>query len=65
MSKVFGTIAQAIDVIVRHRPGITQRELCEAIGVGSVANDCGYLAEEGYVRRDDSTGVARYYSGAA
>jgi hypothetical protein len=63
-------IAQALEVIVRHRPGITQRELAEAIfgSKGSqqrVNQDCSLLTGLGYIIRDDTSGVARYSKGRA
>jgi hypothetical protein len=60
-------IAQAIEVIVRHRPGITERELAEAIFGKDEAyqqrvnSDCSWLRSMGYIRRDDATRPGRYY----
>ncbi len=60
-------VAQAIEVIVRHRPGITQKELAEAIfgteGYPQRINwDCRWLTSLGYIRRDKSR-PARYTVG--
>lgn len=53
----FGTIAQAIDVIVRHRPGITKAELAEVIGCDprSITLDCDWLADNGHIRIERAT----------
>jgi hypothetical protein len=56
----FGTIAQAIDVIVRHRPGLTRQEIEAAIG-SREGNNCAWLVANGHLRLDKSTGVDRYY----
>jgi hypothetical protein len=53
------TIAQAIEVLVRHRPGITERQLAEGIFGGDgyqqrVNSDCRWLISMGYIKRDDS-----------
>jgi hypothetical protein len=61
-------IAQAIEVIVRHRPGVTERDLYEAIfgeeGYQQRVNsDCRWLTNLGYLRRDDSARPARYFPG--
>ena len=60
-------IAQAIEVIVRHRPGITERELAETIFGDKgyqqrVNSDCSWLRGLGYIKRDDSR-PARYTAG--
>lgn len=56
----FGTIAQAIDVIVRHRPGISQRELHEALQA-DVRKDCNWLVEKGHILLNEDKGHAAYY----
>ena len=64
------TIAQAIEVIVRYRPnGITQTEIAETIfgprpeGYQQRVNqDCAWLTNRGYIRRDDGR-PARYFNG--
>jgi hypothetical protein len=62
------TIAQAIEVIVCHRPGITEMNLARAIfGPEAyqqrVNSDCTWMTNAGYILRDDSTGPARYFPG--
>jgi hypothetical protein len=64
------TVAQAIEVIVRHRAnGITQAELTEAIfgphghiPQQRVAQDCRWLTNIGCIRSDDGR-PARYFKG--
>jgi hypothetical protein len=58
----FGTVAQAVDVIVRHRPGITESELGEAVNA-DVQHDCEWLTRQGYIRRDETTRPFRYFPG--
>jgi hypothetical protein len=60
-------VAQAVEVIVRHRPGITEKELAEAIfGRGGypqrVNSECRWLISLGYIKRDKSR-PARYSAG--
>jgi len=62
-------IAQAIEVIVRHRPGVTEREIAEAIfGENAyqqrVNTDCRLLADLGYIRREGDRPF-RYFPGRA
>jgi hypothetical protein len=64
-------IAQAIEVIVRYRPsGVTERELAETIfgphpeGYQQRVNqDCRWLADQGYIRRDENSRPYRYFKG--
>jgi hypothetical protein len=63
------TIAQAIEVIVRHHAdGVTEDEIAEAIfGPGGyrqrVQKDCAWLAKEGYIKKDGRGPAARYSGG--
>jgi predicted transcriptional regulator len=59
------TIAQAIEVVVRHRPDLSQNEIAQAIFGNAgypqrVNQDLGWLENAGYITRDNSSGVARY-----
>jgi hypothetical protein len=60
----FGTIAQAIDVLVRHRPdGISQRDLSFLIDPkgANIRADCDYLVREGHIRLHDNGGIHTYF----
>ncbi len=59
------TVAQAIEVVVRHRPGLSQREIAEAIfgekGYAQRVNqDLNWLESMGYITRDEGGDVIRY-----
>jgi len=61
------TIAQAIEVIVRHQPGLTQQEIAkmlfgEAGYQQRVNQDCAWLASKGYIKSDEGR-PARYSPG--
>ena len=64
------TIAQAIGVSIRHRPGLSQREIAQAIFGDKaypqrVNQDLSWLEGMGYIKRDRSGDVIRYYPGRA
>ena len=64
------TIAQAIEVVIRHRPGLSQSEIAEAIfgdkGYPQRVNqDLSWLEGIGYIKSDKASGVIRYSSARA
>ena len=59
----FGTIAQMIDVLIRHNEGISERKLVEISNCdpSGIRKDCEWLVKEGYIELIGGEGPDRQY----
>lgn len=59
----FGTIAQMIDVLVRHNEGISERRIAEISNCdpSGIKKDCDWLVKQGHIELVGGDGPDRRY----